>query len=97
METLAVNLVAPALLAKHAVPSMVDAGGGSILAYDGARFRVWAGVPDGPWRQVATPTRPRASGDTLLSVVGDDTSILLLSDDGTSGRVWVAGWNTLSR
>jgi hypothetical protein len=32
-----------------------------------------------------------------LTVVGDDRSVLLLSDDGTSGRVWVAGWNSLSR
>jgi hypothetical protein len=64
---------------------------------DGARFRVWADPGRGPWRPVEVPSRPRASGDTRLTVVGDDASLVLLSDDGASGRVWVAGWNTLGR
>lgn len=66
-------------------------------ASDGSRFRVWADPGPGPWREVDVPRPTRASGDTRLTVVGDDSSLLLLSDDGASGRVWVAGWNTLSR
>ncbi|HET6167168.1 MAG TPA: hypothetical protein VFE07_10100 [Marmoricola sp.] len=64
---------------------------------DGARYRVWGDVGPGRWREVAVPTRPRASGDTQLTVVGGDSDLVLLSDDGASGRVWVAGWNTLGR
>jgi len=66
-------------------------------ASDGSRFRVWADPGPGSWRPVDVPHPTRASGDTRLSVVGGAASLLLLSDDGTSGRVWVAGWNTLSR
>lgn len=64
---------------------------------DGARFRVWADAGAGPWRRVAVPDEPASSGDTRLTVVGSDDTVILLSDDGTSGRAWVTGWNTLSR
>lgn len=64
---------------------------------DGAQFRVWAGPGTGPWTRVAVPAEPVSSGDTRLTVVGGDQGVLLLSDDGTSGQVWLAGWNTLSR
>ena len=46
---------------------------------------------------MATPEDVRSTGDTQLTVATDGRDLLLLSDDGTSGRVWTAGWNTLDR
>jgi hypothetical protein len=63
---------------------------------DGSRLRAWVGSGS-RWREVSTPTRPRSTGDTQLTVASDGHDVLLLSDDGTSGRVWIAGWNTLDR
>ena len=63
---------------------------------DGSRFRVWA-RSGGRWRQVVVPTQTRSTGDTQVTVAADDHDLLLVSDDGTSGRVWVTGWNTLDR
>jgi hypothetical protein len=65
---------------------------------DRARFRLWSGTQGGAWREVVTPTDPPSTGDTRMSVAADGGStVLLLSDDGTSGRVWTADWNTLGR
>lgn len=63
---------------------------------DGSRFRVWARSA-GRWRQVVVPVQPRSTGDTRMTVAADGRDLLLLSDDGTSGRVWRTGWNTLDR
>ncbi|MGY2873514.1 hypothetical protein ACVW00_000704 [Marmoricola sp. URHA0025 HA25] len=41
--------------------------------------------------------RPGSSGDDQLTVAADDRLVLLVADDGTSGRVWTTGWNTLGR
>lgn len=66
-------------------------------ASDGAVFRLWAAGADHAWRPVATPTRPLNNGDDQLTVAADADTVLLLSDDGTSGRVWTTPWNTLDR
>lgn len=42
------------------------------------------------------PTRPLSSGDRQTTVAAGARGALLLSDDGTSGRVWAADWNTLT-
>ena len=68
-----------------------------VTASDGAVFRVWARTGPRAWRPVTTPTRPANNGDDLLTVAADATTVLLLSDDGTSGRVWLTDWNTLGR
>jgi len=72
------------------------AGHALVAVSDGARFGLWAATAH-TWSEVATPTRPRTSGDAQMTVTADDDAVLLLSDDGTSGRVWRAGWNTLDR
>ncbi len=63
---------------------------------DGRRFGLYATVGGRRWRPVAAPTRPTASGDTQLSVASDADEVLLLSDDGTTGRVWLAEWSSFS-
>jgi hypothetical protein len=64
---------------------------------DGARYLLWSDTGSGPWRQVVAPARPPSNGDTQVTVASDGDSVLLLSDDGTSGRVWLTGWAELSR
>jgi hypothetical protein len=69
-----------------------------VTVSDGARFRLWSGTDGAAWHEVVTPTDPPSTGDTQMSIVADDGgTVLLLSDDGTSGRVWTADWNTLGR
>lgn len=63
---------------------------------DGACLRLWARSGH-RWREVATPSSVRSSGDTQLTIAAAGNDLLLLSDDGTSGRVWTTGWNTLDR
>jgi hypothetical protein len=63
---------------------------------DGARFRLWLGPRHGDWRPVSTPVRPRSSGDHQLTVVADGTTVLLLTDDGRTGQLWTAGWDSFS-
>jgi hypothetical protein len=77
------------------VSGLVERGGTVVATVsDGSRFRAWARA-GGRWRQVVVPARPRSTGDTQVTVAADDHDLLLVSDDGTSGRVWVTGWNTL--
>ena len=71
------------------------ADGAVVSVSDGTRFRLWAQDASGRWRPVATPTRPTATGDAQLTVAATPDDVLLLSDDGTSGRVWLAPWHRL--
>jgi hypothetical protein len=59
---------------------------------DGARFGLWA-RGDGTWREVGVPARPTTSGDHQLTVAADGAAVLLLEDDGTTGRAWLATWD----
>jgi hypothetical protein len=80
------------------VSGLVAASGKVVLAAsDGAVFRLWARTTAHGWQQVATPTRPATTGEDQLTVASDRDTVLLLGDDGTSGRVWTTGWNTLGR
>jgi hypothetical protein len=58
-------------------------------ACDGGAFRLWRAT-DGSWRPVATPVRPKSTADDLMTVTSDADTVLLLADDGRSGRVWWA-------
>jgi hypothetical protein len=79
--------------------SGLSTGNGQTVATasDGAVFGLWAETGSGAWLPVVTPTRPANNGDDLLTVAADDTTVLLVSDDGTSGQVWLTAWNTLGR
>jgi hypothetical protein len=80
------------------VSGLATASGKALVAAsDSAVFRLWARTTGGRWRQVMTPTRPASTGDDQLTVASDGSTIVLLGDDGTSGRVWTTAWNTLGR
>ncbi len=57
---------------------------------DGARFRLALGPVDGTWSDVDPPVSIPVNGDHQLAVTSGDGRFLLLADDGTSARVWVA-------
>jgi hypothetical protein len=79
------------------VSGLVDQAGTLVTTVsDGSRFRLWTRTGH-RWREISPPDEVRSTGDTELTVAADGRDLLLLSDDGTSGRVWVTGWNTLSR
>lgn len=67
-----------------------------VTGSDGRRFGLWAELGS-EWRDVVTPTRPPGSGDAQLTVAAGGETVLLLADDGTSGRAWTSDWNTLGR
>lgn len=75
---------------------VADAGRALATVSDGVRYRLWARAGD-RWQQLAAPDRPQSTGDTAMTLAADGSQVLLVSDDGTSGRAWVAPWNTLSR
>ncbi|GAA1949515.1 hypothetical protein GCM10009798_05900 [Nocardioides panacihumi] len=57
---------------------------------DGARYALWRSADGDSWTKVATPTRaPDTGGEHILSVAADAAGVLLLSDDGARGRIWV--------
>ncbi len=56
---------------------------------DGAQFRLALGPAAGPWSDVTPPASVPVNGDDQLGVAGGGGRFLLLSDDGTGGRVWV--------
>lgn len=60
---------------------------------DGRRFRAWTGTADGGWKPVALPVTPRSTGDTQVTVAADGDAVLLLTDDGSTGRVWASTWS----
>lgn len=68
-----------------------------VAASDSAVFRLWARTTGRGWLQVKPPIQPASTGDDQLSVATDGDTVLLLGDDGTSGRLWTTGWNTLER
>jgi hypothetical protein len=57
---------------------------------DGVRFRLAMGPVGGSWNDLAPPVSVTVNGDHDLAVVGGAGLFLLLADDGTRGRVWVA-------
>jgi hypothetical protein len=63
---------------------------------DGARYRLWSDTGSGRWRQVVAPAHPPTNGDTQVTVASDGDTVLLLSDDGASGHVWLTGWAAFS-
>jgi hypothetical protein len=60
---------------------------------DGERYRGWVGAADGGWRALALPVSTRSTGDTQVALAADDTTVLLLTDDGSRGQAWVANWS----
>jgi hypothetical protein len=72
----------------------VVAAGGSLLGVisDGREHQVWASTDRGDsWRRVALPETALVGANRAMSVIGSPDRVLVLSDDGQAGRVWLAG------
>ena len=57
---------------------------------DGTSYRLWASDDGRDWRPVTTPSTPSTAGEHTMSVSSSGGSVLLLADDGETGRVWLA-------
>lgn len=81
---------------RSASPSVsgLTLAGSDVLATvsDGTRYQLWAAPGDEPWRPVETPTRPETGGEQVMTVASDGTTVLLLTDDAESGKVWRSDW-----
>jgi len=71
--------------------SGLGVAGGRVLATysDGARFRL-AAIDDGEQGDLPLPTDVSVNGDHAVSIATDAEHVLLVADDGTEGRTWVA-------
>jgi len=77
----AVDGVAVLETASHMVVSTVGADG----------HRLWtADLAGNGWQSVATPVQVGPGGDTAVSVGGAGDTMLLLTDDGAAGGLWVS-------
>ena len=57
---------------------------------DGVRYELWIARDGGDsWEPMVTPTRPTTAGEHTMTIVATAGDVLLLADDGASGRVWV--------
>ena len=55
---------------------------------DGTSYALWASADGREWRPVTTPTNPTTAGEHIMSVSSAGSSLILLADDGETGRVW---------
>lgn len=85
------SLPAGARGARHVSGLATAADEALVTVSDGRRFRLWAQTDQG-WREVRTPTRPAVTGDAQMTVAADGGQVLLVADDGLSGRAWVTTW-----
>ncbi len=81
----------PAALEAPFVSGLAVAGNEVAASYsDGVRFRLATAPVGGAWSDLVAPESVTVSGDHQLAVTGGAGRFLLLADDGTRGRVWVA-------
>jgi hypothetical protein len=72
------------------VSSVAVAGGDVAVAYsDGAHFRLASGEVGRPWPDQPLPQTIPVNGDHQVAVAGHGDTFLLVTDDGTRGRVWL--------
>lgn len=59
---------------------------------DGTSYALWHSSDGDGWTSVPTPERaPETGGEHILTVAAAGDRVLLISDDGTGGRLW---WST---
>lgn len=59
---------------------------------DGTAYALWHSNDGDGWTSVPTPERaPETGGEHVLTVAASGDRVLLISDDGTGGRLW---WST---
>ncbi|GHJ44886.1 hypothetical protein Cs7R123_22280 [Catellatospora sp. TT07R-123] len=70
----------------------VAAAGPAVLAVvsDAVDFRLWLSPEAGRWAPVTLPAALTAKGDAAAGVAAAGGRMVLLADDGTAGRVWLA-------
>ena len=56
---------------------------------DSAGYQLWAADADGDWRRVKTPSAPTTGGERVMTAVSNRDHLMLLTDDATTGRVWL--------
>jgi hypothetical protein len=73
------------------VTGVAVAGGRALVSTEAAAGRhLWMADPSARrWRAARAPVEVRGGGDTALSVAGSGGTVLLLTDDGRSGTVWL--------
>lgn len=59
---------------------------------DGTSYGLWAKLGPAAWAPVDVPVTPDAGGGQVLTVASADGTVLLLADDGQTGRLWRAEW-----
>lgn len=85
------GLVAPEGVAFTGVSGLATTADRTWAAVsDGASYALWTGVDGEPWRPVEVPVEPAAAGEQGLTVAASGATVLLLADDGGTGRVWRA-------
>jgi hypothetical protein len=72
------------------VTALADAGPDLAATYsDGAYFRMALGTISGGWRDLPLPARIAVTGDHMVAVAGHYRRLVLLTDDGSRGRIWL--------
>ncbi|MCW2852902.1 MAG: hypothetical protein JWM84_2566 [Nocardioides sp.] len=75
--------------------SLATAGDRALAAVsDGTAYALWGRLGEDDWRQVEIPVSPTAAGEHVLTVGATEETVLLVGDDGRTGRVWRAAWPT---
>ncbi|MBV1852388.1 hypothetical protein [Catellatospora tritici] len=73
------------------VASVAAAGPGVLAAVsDAVDYRLWLSPEPGRWVPVGLPAALTAKGDAAAGVAAAGGRAVLLADDGTAGRVWLA-------
>jgi hypothetical protein len=81
----------PAGLEAAYVSGLAVSGNEVLASYsDGVHFRLAAAAVGGAWGDLAAPESVSVNGDHQVAVAAGAGRFLLLADDGTRGRVWVA-------
>jgi hypothetical protein len=73
--------------------SLATSGDRALAAVsDGTSYSLWGHLGDEDWLRVEVPVTPTAAGEHVLTVGATEGTVLLVADDGETGRVWRAAW-----
>lgn len=60
---------------------------------DGESYQLWASTAAGAWSRIDVPAAPEVGSERTLNVAARGQDVLLIADDGTQGRLWLATWS----
>lgn len=73
--------------------SLATSGGRALATVsDGSSYSLWGWLGAEEWQEIQVPASPAAAGGHVLTVGATDDTVLLVVDDGETGRVWRAAW-----